>query len=432
MNKLNFKRFFFTIGFLCISLLGLSGCTGGGYNNQPWQNQQAQSGSAQQAPGNLNVPAVEGKALGTPLSARDQGDVMPPTRVAILLPLSGQHAGLGQSMLQAAHMALMDMGHSNFELLPRDTGGTADGARRAARQAVQDGAQLMLGPVFSHSVRSARPIAQSADINMISFSTDWRLANNRTFLIGFLPFDQVERVVRFSAAQGITRIGVISPEDSYGNGVVAAFQAITQNSPISTTRVERFSPKSNNLGSVMASFTDYKQRQASKDAYGPPFDAVLMPVGGATARQIGSFLNHYDMPSRTVRRLGTGLMDDPSLARDKSLDGMWFAAPDPKARSKFEQRYKSLYYTEPERIASLAYDATALATVLARSGLQNTGYPAFDSASIANPNGFAGVDGIFRFRKDGIVQRGLAVLEYRNGHIVVIDQAPRSFQGSQF
>lgn len=431
MTKINIKRFFFLFAFIGLCATFLSGCAGGGYNTQPWQNNPDEIQPAQSNPGDLRVPGVESEALGAPLSARGGGDGSPVVRVALLLPLSGQHAPLGQSMLQAAHMALMDVGHGNFELIPRDTSGTSNGARKAAREALNDGAQLILGPVFSHSVQAVRPIAQSANVNVIAFSTDWRLANNKTFLIGFLPFDQVERVVRFSAAQGISRIGVISPEDSYGTGVVSAFQAITQNSSV-TARIERFSPKSNNLGPVMAKFTDYQQRKSTNNAYGMPFDAVLMPVGGALARQVGSFLNHYDMPPNTVRRLGTGLMDDHTLARDKSLAGMWFAAPDPKARRKFEQRYKSLYYTEPERITSLAYDATALAAVLARSGLKHNGYPAFDSASIANPNGFFGVDGIFRFRADGIVQRGLAILEYRNGRVVVIDRAPQSFQNSQF
>ncbi|MDH5723347.1 MAG: penicillin-binding protein activator [Alphaproteobacteria bacterium] len=432
MHKSNFKNIFFLICFVIISAFSLSGCTGGGYNAQPWQNNPDDIKPAQDNPGDLRVPGVESQALGEPLSAQDTNGATPIVRVGILLPLSGQHAGLGQSMLQAAHMALMDMGHGNFELMPRDTAGTSEGARKAAREALNDGAQLILGPVFSDSVRAVRPIAQSADVNVIAFSTDWHLANRNTYLIGFLPFDQVERVIRFASMQGLSRIGVISPEDSYGNGVVSAFQAITENYPASSVRVERFSTKSSSLGPVMARFTDYQQRKSTDNAYGMPFDAVLMPVGGALARQVGSFLNHYDMPPSAVRRLGTGLMDDPSLAKDKSLDGMWFAAPDPQARKKFEQHYKSLYYTEPERIASLAYDATALAAVLARSGIKQKGYPAFDAASITNPNGFYGVDGIFRFRSDGIVQRGLAMLEFRNGKIVVIDRAPKSFQNNQF
>lgn len=423
---------------LCFCLL-LAGCSaGGGYNARPWEKNGAQQ-TAAQTPDDFSayrVPPAEEQPGPSPeeaaaamQSAEDiQNNGLAPVKVAILLPLSGEHARLGQSMMDAAQMALFDLGYNNFELLPKDTKGTADGARAAAREAVQDGAGLVLGPLFSHSVRAARQVTQSANINMIAFSTDWTLANQRTFLIGFLPFDQVERIVSYAAANGYTRIGTLSPSDNYGNAVAAAFQAISGRAGISAQRMERFSPQGTDLSVTVRRFADYDQRKAMKNEFGPPFDAVLMPVGSTMARTVGSFLSQYDLPPSTVKRLGTGLMDEESLASDPSLQGAWFAAPSPKARRNFENRYKASFHTAPPRVASLAYDATALAAILARTGLERTGRPAFDRAAITNPNGFAGVDGIFRFRPDGIVERGLAVLEFKNGRIVVLDEAPRTFQ----
>lgn len=431
-NRPRLLSFVFYFLLLSASLL-LHGC-GGGYNTQPWmKDDQAVSGTAQNAPSKLSVAAVEAEALDGPMDAADGTmDGLAPVKVAILLPLSGRNARLGQSMLNAAQMALFDIGYNNFELLPKDTKGTPDGARKAAREALQDGAKLVLGPVFSPSVKAARQVTQSANVNMIAFSTDWTLANNRTFLIGLLPFDQIERVVGYASQNGYKRIGVISPTNTYGNGVVSAYSAIAPSAGIQQTRIERFSTKDNNLAPVMRIFSDYDARKKANNEFGPPFDAVLMPVGGPVARELGSFLNHYDLPPHQVKRLGTGLMDDPSLAQDSTLRGAWFAAPDPQSRKKFERRYTNTYRTKPPRIASLAYDATALSAILARIGLKNTGRPAYSHSAITNANGFSGVDGIFRFRADGIVERGLAIMEYKNGRIVVIDNAPKTFQKRAF
>ena len=433
-NFLNHKK---KTNFLLLftATLFLFGCVSnnGGYNTTPWLDTQNTQGTAEQTPSELSVSAVNGEALEAPtLGNKGIDESLAPVKVAILLPLSGKNAKLGQSMLNAAQMALFDIGYSNFELLPKDTKGTPEGARTAARSALQGGAKLVLGPVFSSSVKAARQVTQSANVNMIAFSTDWTLANNKTFLIGFLPFDQIERVIRYASFKGYKRIGVISPTNGYGNGVVSAYRAIAQHAGIESSRIERFSAQDKNLSSVMRKFSDYDARKANNNKFGAPYDAVLMPAGGPMARELGSFLNHYDLPPRTVKRLGTGLMDNKSLAQDRTLSGSWFAAPDPQSRKKFERSYLATYKASPPRIASLAYDATALSAILARIGLKNKNRPAFNHSAITNPNGFSGVDGIFRFRRDGIVERGLAIMEYKNGHIVVIDKAPRTFQSAAY
>lgn len=435
MRKLHSRfplKLFPVLLFMTTAALFLQGCvSNGGYNTRPWEGNNQPNQQAQQTPNDLSdAPAEFGMEAAE--STTINKDDLPTVKVGILLPLSGPHQKLGQAMLNAAQLAIYDVGYSNFELIPQDTKGNAEGAKEAARAALQGGAQLILGPVFSHSVKAARQVTQPAGVNMIAFSTDWTLANNRTFLIGFLPFDQVERVVSYAARQGYGNVAVLSPQDTYGNGIVSAYNSIAAQSGASTVRVERFSPRGTDLGDVVRKFSDYDARKAANNAHGAPFNAVLMPVGGPLARQVGSFLNHYDLPPNQVKRLGTGLMDDTVLATDRTLSGAWFAAPSPKVRQKFEQRYKNFYLSSPPRIASLAYDATALSAILAQIGLRKNNAPAYDHRSITNPNGFAGVDGIFRFRNDGIVERGLAILEYKNGRIIMVDDAPRSFQNHAY
>lgn len=389
---------------------------------------------------------------------------LPPVKVALLLPLSGPQADLGQALLQAAQLALFDMGYKNFELMPRDTRGTPQGAGQAAQAVISEGAQLILGPLFAQEVQAAKPIAARYSINMIAFSTDWSLAGGNTYIMGFLPFAQVQRVAQYAAQNGFRKIGILAPNTDYGNAVIAAYNSMAYRAGLNTADVVRFAPDDDeNNATLVRNFTKYDSRmQALEEQKMPledrlkanprdadakaqlkqleenfktqmlPFDAVLLPVGGEQARTIAGLLSYYELEPDAVKRLGTGLWDEPGLATEPSLDGAWFAAPSPDLRRDFERKYTDLYGLRPPRLASLAYDATALAAVLARTGFQRDGRPAFDQSSLSNPNGFAGIDGIFRFRPDGLIERGLAVLEFKDAHIEVIDPAPTTFQNPTY
>ena len=157
-------------------------------------------------------------------------------------------------------------------------------------------------------------------------------------------------------------------------------------------------------------------------------DAVMITEGGQKLRSAASLLPAFQIDPAQVRLLGTANMDDPTLGTEPALVGGWYAAPDPGARREFEQRFESVYGHRPPRLATLAYDAAALAAVLARNG----GPAPFDPLALTNPNGFAGVDGIFRLRPDGLVERGLSVMEITASGNRVVDPAPNSFQALGF
>ncbi len=418
----------FLLFALIIGALFLQACdTGGGYSSRSggWNNQSPSAQSpASQAPSTIGEQTPSTPQTQEQI-ARD--DNLPAVKVGILLPLSGQHEKLGKAMLDAAQIALFDVGHSSFELIPRDTLGTPEGASQAASAAINEGAQLILGPVFAENVRVVKPITQRANINMIGFSTDWTLAGGNTFIMGFLPFDQVERITQYASQQGIKRVGVLAPNTDYGRIVQSTFSTMAPRYGIATTQSASFSPQSTNLAPDVKEFSRYDTRLASNALAQTPYDAILMPTGGQQASAIASLLSLNDLPPAKVRRIGTGMFDDAALATESNLEGAWFAAPSPNARRNFETRFTRTYGTRPPRISTLAYDATALAAVLARKGLTEQRRPAFDRGSITNPNGFSGIDGIFRFRQNGTAERGLAVLEYKRGQIVVIDEAPTTF-----
>ncbi len=412
---------------LIAALLTLTGCiANGGYGYKPWEYKTVRQEAREKPSALSEIYAGSGKeskerlpattrdaALSNPYLERDpldasyfesyQGQKRSPAlqtvKVGLLLPLTGDHSSLGQAMLKAAQMALFDIGYESLELLPRDTKGTPEGAEKAVRAAVDDGAQIILGPVFAASVEAAKTVTQRAGVNMIAFSTDWKLSGGNTFIMGFLPFDQIERIIAYSTSHGMARVGVLAPGTDYGHAVLSAYRSMAGRMGLITTDIVSFSPESGNLSPVLRNFSQYDRRvellnqkirelkpyvasnpgdrQAAQtlaqlektDTVGdPPFDAVLLPVGSGIARAAANLLSHYDLPPNSVKRLGTGLWDDPGLASEPSLQNAWFAAPSPHSRETFENRFKHIYRVPPQRLSTLAYDATALTAILAKTG----------------------------------------------------------------
>lgn len=332
-------------------------------------------------------------------------------KAALLVPLSGSSAAIGQPMVEAAQIALFDMASDHFELMPRDTKGTPQGAADAARKAIADGARIILGPLYSGDVAAVRPVAQQAGVPVVSFTTDWTQAASGVWVMGFIPADQVVRVADFARAQGVTRFGALAPRGVYGDAVVNALQAAAQRQGAQVVQVERYEP-------AVADFTAPVQAAAAANP-----QAVLMAEGGQRIRTLAATAAVNGLNPQQVKFLGTGLWDDPAVAQEPALTGAWFAAPDPSLRSDFESKFQAVYGKKPTRLATLAYDATALAAVLARQG----GERPYDPAILTNPTGYAGIDGLFRLRPDGIAERRLAVLEITPQGARVVDPAPANF-----
>ncbi len=375
-------------------------------------------------------------------------------RVAVLLPLTGPTGAVGRDLLDAAQMALFEVADdASLVLLPMDTQGTVAGARAAARRAAADGADLILGPLLATSVRAAAPIARANGINVVAFSNDRTVAGDGVFTIGFLPREQVERVVGYARRQGLTQFSIVAPNSVYGTAMVDALEAATLSTAASFVDVAYYDSGSEELPDILRRFARFDERRdalktqrAQLESRDDPisqqalarlenretlgdldFEAVLLPAGGSEVLQLAPLMAFYDIDPAQVRLLGTWLWDDPALSTEPAMIGAWFAAPPPLARADFLRRFDSLFGREPDRRATLAYDAVALAVVLARQG---QGAQSFNFAALTSPSGFAGTDGIFRLLASGAAQRGLAVLEIRPNGPRVLEPAPTTFEAA--
>ena len=402
-NALCAQKLFSCFG-LALTLGLLSACAPG--MRDPWNQPKS---SASTAPAVETTPAQQA-APATTQAARA-------AKVALLLPLSGKGSETGQAMLNASQLAIFDLGADTFELIPRDTMGTPDGARAAAQAAIDEGAQLILGPVFAADAKAVTPMALQKGLGVVSFSTDSSVAGGTSFVIGFLPQTQIRQVVDYAAAQGMQRIAIIAPQDAFGDIATSTFDTYIRQRNLMNAGIVRYN------GNTGPTPEQLKQLTSKGGAPGTkPFDAVLIAAPGTQSAMISTQLSQAGLPPSLVKRLGTGLWDQADVARQPSLQGAWYAASSPDMRQNFEARYQQTYGEVAPRLATLAYDATALSIVLARSGQPYT------RQTLSNPNGFSGIDGIFRFTSEGLVERGLAILEIRNNSSVVVKQAPTSFQ----
>jgi len=346
-----------------------------------------------------------------------------PVRVALLLPLSGGNAGIGRDLLDAAQVALFDAAPARFELAPRDTGGTPEGARAAVESALQGGAQIILGPLFGTSVRAAAGTARARDVPIVAFSTDRAVAGNGVYLLGVMPDQQVDRAIAFAARRGLGRYAAVVPAGAYGDTVLDALERASGRHGGAVVRIERYAPHGGEWRESVLRLAAFGRRREDVPV-APPFDAVFIPQGGPALRRIAPLLAYHDVDPGEVRFIGTSLWEGPDLGREPSLVGGWFAAPSPAESAAFLARFAEIYGRRPPRIATLAYDAVALAAALAGA----PGGADFSPAAITDPSGFAGVDGVFRFRPDGIAERGLAVVEVEADGLRVVGPAPRTFE----
>jgi branched-chain amino acid transport system substrate-binding protein len=353
-------------------------------------------------------------------------------KVALLLPLSGPNAELGKAMLDAAQLALFTTGSDRLALVPRDTTGSADGAAAAARAVIAEGAKLIIGPLITDEVVAVKPIAQAANVNVIAFATKTEVAGGNVFLMGFLPRQEVAREVSYAREQGLTRFAALAPNSPYGHLMGDALKDLANSGGAGVARVEYFDPRASDVsGSIKRLLPATAAAVMTPGAASPPspsggvpFDALLLPVGGDQLKQITGQLKTAGVDTTQTRLLGSGLWDDPSIVGDPDLTGGWFAASPPDVRHDFAARFQGAYGHQPPRLASLAFDAAALAAVLIKSDSPDP----FSAQAIENPSGFTGVDGLFRFGADGLVQRGLAVIEVQPSGDRVVSPAPQGFQ----
>lgn len=336
-------------------------------------------------------------------------------KVALILPLSAAgNAGVAaQSMKNAAEMALGEFKNPNIQLLVKDDAGNPQTAQQAAQQALEEGAELIIGPLFAQAVSTVGQVARARNVPVIAFSTDANVAARGVYLLSFLPESDVKRIVDYSVSKGKRSFAAIMPDNAYGAVVEAAFQQEVARRGGRVVALEKYPPDPNKISETVRRVAQSASR----------VDSIFIPDGADAVPQVMQTLAASGVNVKHVQLLGTGLWDDPRIFSNSSLEGGYYAAPDSNGFRNFSARYRTRFGQDPVRTATLAYDAVALVAALVKT----QGPQRFSEAVLTNSSGFSGIDGVFRFRPDGTNERGLAVQQVRPTGGQVVSPAPRTF-----
>ncbi|HEY1981223.1 MAG TPA: penicillin-binding protein activator, partial [Xanthobacteraceae bacterium] len=336
-------------------------------------------------------------------------------KAALILPLSAPgNAGVaGQAMRNAADLALAEFNAPNIQLLVKDDAGTPEGARQGAQQALDEGAEIILGPLFAQSVSFVGQVARPRNVPVIAFSTDTNVASSGVYLLSFLPETDVERTVQYATSIGKHAFAALIPDNPYGTVVEAAFKQAVARRNGQVVGIERYPHDKAGMAGPLHNIAQSSTRA----------DALFIPDGGDAVPDVVAALAADGVNTKRLQLLGTGLWDDPRIYAAPALDGGLFAAPDAAGYRNFVARYRARYKQDPVRTATLAYDAVALVAALVKT----QGAQRFSQQVLTSPSGFSGIDGLFRFRADGTNERGLAVLRVAAAGPQIASPPPKSF-----
>jgi branched-chain amino acid transport system substrate-binding protein len=368
----------------------------------------------------------------------------PGTAVALLVPLSGANAERGQILQKAAELALAGGGpHLDIH----DTESTPTGAASAAQAAIAAGDSLILGPLTAGDTAAVAPIARAAGVPVLAFTNDPSQAQPGVWTLGITPTQQVRRLAGLLVSQGKQRFAALLPPGDFGSIMGTALTQALASAGAPSPDIHVRDDSNNGIAATIRDLSDYGGRRAPLDARikaaramhnaegrkeaaqlsrqeipPPPFDVLLLADTGEKLGWEVSFLQYYDIGPPQVRLIGPALWANPAMRGGASLTGAWYAAPDPAARTQFDQAYAAKYGSPAPGLADVAFDAASIARVVAQDGR-------YSIDSLSRPDGFAGVNGVLGLEQDGTVRRGLAVFEIHPDGPSIVDPAPTSLAG---
>ena len=330
-------------------------------------------------------------------------------RIALLVPMSGKNAGVGQSLANATTLALLDTKAANIRMTTYDT---AKGIQTAATSAIRDGNKLIIGPLLSDNVVATANVARPAGVPILSFSNDTGVAGDNVYVLGHIPAQSINRVVDYAKSKGMTRFAGLVPNGVYGQRASSTLLRKVKDVGGTVTSIQTFNRDSRSVEAASKRLTENGE-----------FDAVLLADNGTMAARAAPYIRQN--ASGTAKILGTDLWNTSSrLAGTPAIRGAWFASVSDGLYRQYATKYRSRFGKAPFRLSSLGYDSVLLTVKVARGWQVGTPFPI---QQLTDPGGFVGLDGVFRFKANGISERALEVQEVRIGSFTVIDPAPSGF-----
>ena len=346
-------------------------------------------------------------------------------QVALLVPGgSGQASDelLARSLQNAARLAIADLGGTQVDLRVYNTAGQPAQAAAMAMKAVEEGAQIILGPVFAQEANAAGVAVAAQGINVLAFSNNPDIAGNNVFVLGPTFDNTAARLASYAVRQGKSRIMIVHDRNTAGDLGRAAIQRGVAAAGGSVVATGSYEFSQNGVTTAAPGIASSAKSSGAQAVFLTADTAGALPL-------VSQLLADNGLSSASVQFVGLTRWDIPTATLAlPGVQGGWFALPDPALYAQYQSRYQAAFAEAPHPISGLAYDGIAAIGAL----IKQSSAGAVSKASLTQGSGFVGVNGIFRLRGDGTNERGLAVAQIRGGQLVVVDPAPRSFGGAGF
>lgn len=385
----------------------------------------------------------EGDRGVTPTAA-PPAPVEKPARVGLIVPLSGSHAAIGQRMRDAARLALPEGQSPAMDVFDS---AAPEGPAHAAQMALDAGDRIVLGPLTTGDTQLVASVLQPANVPELAFTSDVSQARPGVWVMGLTPEQQVRRLVDAARLDGRKRFAAFLPDTALGHSMGEGLTLACQEAGLEVPQIVFHNGEADDIAQKLAqlSHRSVPAPAASSDTSGaqqdngpsaadplnenggeaapaspssaadhqeasvtpPPFDALLLGDTGLGLARVIEALKSDQLLIPQVRILGPMLWRafDGKLG---DLRGAWYVAFDEHQRSGYVQSYQNVYHQKPSPVADFAYDAAALAGALIR---QNK----LDVATLTQPKGYIGVNGLFHLRSDGRVIRALGIYQIAPG-----------------
>ncbi len=353
----------------------------------------------------------------------------PTIKIALLVPLSGESAPVGNAMFDAATMALYDSYltvpsdqiHTQLTIIPKDTGINITDTKKATEKAIEQGATFVIGPLFGQSVTAIKPILAEKNITMLSFSNNKAVASPGAYTFGFMPEQQVERIAEYVYLNKFQRVALLAPNDAYGEKVRDTLSESFIKKGGMLTSTELYAPSYANIDAAVSRIAGAYNNSPEERR----FQAIFIADGGAQIRNIIKALHKNNINLQKIKLIAAGIWDDKEFSNIPELQGSWFPSSPPELYDVFAKRFTTTYGYKPIRLAALAYDAVSIVAKIAMAG---KGIPATELTDRKGFNTPAG--GLVRLTPEGISDRKLAIMEITKDGFKVVDIAPKSFSNN--
>ena len=347
-------------------------------------------------------------------------------KIGVLLPLTGKHSYIGQSLLDTMQMLIYENKKIDSELIIKDTKANPSLAKKATKELVEQNVDVILGPFFSSSLNKSLKIAKYKNVPLISFSSDRNEKEKGVYLMGFEPEQQISDITEYTIRKNYKRFAALLPNSKYGKRVLNTYRKVLNKNKFLLNKVELYDLGTNDFEKNIQKLVGLdKNPQLEKDEetgenpiedFDPGFDVLLLIETGNKLRETVALLTYYGVDFKKVKLIGTGEWYIDNIGSEPGLIGAWFVAPNPKLWQNFKKKFYKFYNYEPIRLSSLAHDSlTSVFSIINK----NDKFYELNYMDFQNSYGFTGIDGDFKFLSDGTVERKLSILEIKQNSFKV-------------